>query len=206
MSTVNSKRFIERENLKLSIKTGQKTELILVTALHILAEQGDQGLTMRQVAKRAEMSLSNVQYYFRNKDALLAALIDFYLNESYETYYKFIETVPEQDKTEATIRFLLINPDMEFVCRVFKELWAISERNDAVKKHLTNHYQFYAQQLGEGLQALAAPECPKKNIDQAVSLILPLVEGFQITRDAIPLDAEALVNFLTTEVLRLIGR
>ncbi|MEM8862372.1 MAG: TetR/AcrR family transcriptional regulator [Chloroflexota bacterium] len=190
----------------MSVKTEQKTELIIVTALHILAEQGDQGLTMRQVAKRAEMSLSNVQYYFRTKDALLAALIDFYLNESYEAYYKFIETIPEQDKPEATIRFLLINPDMEFVCRVFKELWAISERNDVVKKHLANHYRFYAEQLGEGLQALATPECPKRNIDQAVSLILPLVEGYQITRDAIPLDAEALVQLLTAEVLRLIGR
>ena len=190
----------------MSVKTEQKMERIIVTALHILAEQGDQGLTMRQVAKRAQMSLSNVQYYFRNKDVLLAALIDFYLNESYETYHQFMATVSEQDQVEATIRFLLTNPDMEFVCRVFKELWAISERNEVVKKHLADHYRFYAKQLGNGLQALASPACPQQNIDQAVSLILPLGEGFNITREAIPLDAEALVRFLTAEVLRLIGR
>ncbi|MEM7801184.1 MAG: TetR/AcrR family transcriptional regulator [Chloroflexota bacterium] len=186
-------------------KAEQKKERIIVAAVDILAEHGDSGLTMRQVAKETQMALSNVQYYYRNKDALLAGLIDFYLNVCYEAYQRFVEKIPEGERLEASIRFLLVNPEMETVCQVFKELWAISERNEAIKTHLNDHYRFYAEQLANELKAMAPPDCTQQQIDRAVSLILPLVEGYNITSDALPLNETELVKFLTAQVLSIIG-
>lgn len=186
------------------MKAEQKTERIIVAALDLLAAHGDSGLTMRQVAKQTGMSLSNVQYYFRNKEALLAGLIDFYLNACYEAYDRFIETVPEEERLTASIRFLLINPEMETVCQVFKELWAISERNEVIRTHLNSHYRIYGEKLAQELKALAPSDCPQEKLDRAVSLILPLVEGFSITREALPLDAEGLVELVRDQVLSIV--
>ena len=47
-----------------------KAEKVIDRALVLLRTEGDRGVTMRRVAQDADMSLSNVQYYFKNKDAL----------------------------------------------------------------------------------------------------------------------------------------
>lgn len=60
------------------MKKSEKSEKILDVALTLLKNEGDYGVTMRQVAAGANMTLSNVQYYFKNKDNLLVALADRY--------------------------------------------------------------------------------------------------------------------------------
>ncbi|MEM8976769.1 MAG: TetR/AcrR family transcriptional regulator, partial [Pseudomonadota bacterium] len=50
-------------------------------ALELLVEAGDAGLTMRQLAARADMRLSNVQYYFKSREDVLKAMVSVYFQQ-----------------------------------------------------------------------------------------------------------------------------
>lgn len=59
----------------------QKELMILDRALDMLKETGDSGLTMRKLAERAGMRLSNVQYYFKSRDHVLKAMATRYFED-----------------------------------------------------------------------------------------------------------------------------
>ncbi len=186
-------------------KVEQKTSLIIDCALELLCKKGDKGLTMRQVAVSSKMSLSNVQYYFKNRDALLVGLIDYYLKECNESYDNHLKNVPDAEKLSEIIRLSICNSESSTFCNVFKELWAIADRNQVVRDHLNDYYFFFAKKLHNELQTLATPYCSSQRIDEAVSLILPLIEGYSITKNAIPIDTVEMVKLITNQIMKLIG-
>jgi AcrR family transcriptional regulator len=194
------------KDIDMSTKTDIKKARIIECALELLCEQGDKGLTMRQVAVCSKMSLSNVQYYFKNRDALLVGLIDYYLKECNESYDSHLNNVPDAEKLKRIISLSIGNSESSSVCNIFKELWAIADRNPIVKNHLNDYYKFFAKKLTNQLKVLAGPECADQSIDEAVSLILPLIEGYSITKNAIPLDTEGMITMITNQVMKIIGK
>ncbi|MFI7611207.1 TetR/AcrR family transcriptional regulator [Nonomuraea terrae] len=55
--------------------------LILETALDILDQEGDAGLSMRAIAARLDVKAASLYYHVRNKDTLLQALADHIAHE-----------------------------------------------------------------------------------------------------------------------------
>ena len=51
-------------------------EIIIQTATKMLSENGNQGLTLRKVAEKSGVTLSNVQYHFGDRDGLIVQVID----------------------------------------------------------------------------------------------------------------------------------
>jgi len=184
----------------------QKVALIISTALELLREAGDQGLTMRQVSVRSGMSLSNLQHYFKNKDALLIGLIDHYLEDCIAGMNMQLQEVKAKGPARfvAMVAFTLESPEAEPICRTFKEFWAIAERNPTIKSHLAGYYRTYVDLLGQELSAIA-PDCPRDRIDQAVSMLVPLIEGYAVTRTALPLDAAEMTTLITDQTLAMVG-
>lgn len=88
---------------------------------------------MRRVAQDADKSLSNAQYYFKNKDALLKAMPDRY-------FYRCLEDI-EGEPTIAAVgdvkaslrqvieRFLTHGLEVSDRCRVFREYGALATHN-----------------------------------------------------------------------------
>ncbi|MGE4616140.1 MAG: TetR/AcrR family transcriptional regulator [Gammaproteobacteria bacterium] len=61
---------------ELAMKRGEASRTrILETAQDALATQGLEGFVMREIAKRADMQLGNLQYYFPTRGDLLEAVI-----------------------------------------------------------------------------------------------------------------------------------
>ena len=61
---------------ELAMKRGEASRTrILETARDTLATQGLEGFVMREIAKRADMQLGNLQYYFPTRGDLLEAVI-----------------------------------------------------------------------------------------------------------------------------------
>ena len=58
---------------------------ILATAREILADSGLERFAMREIAKRADMGLGNLQYYFPTRDDLLEAVIEVEFEYNLET-------------------------------------------------------------------------------------------------------------------------
>lgn len=89
---------------------------ILDISRHLLYEEGYKSLSMRKIAKKANVSATSIYLYFENKDHLLHTLIE----ESVEDLSRFIESeaLPKTDSierfkaiTKSYVRFGLENPE-----------------------------------------------------------------------------------------------
>lgn len=184
-----------------------KTEHILNCAMAILKESGDQGLTMRQVAATADMRLSNVQYYFKTKELLLGALLEGFLVEYAESMQVF--SFPEQQDSEKKLSLLVLHilNDIESsdCAVVFKEIWAIAERNSAVKKAVDEYYKKLHAMLFEALEQTAPENCQRQQLDNAVAILLPFIEGYCITSSNLNVSTEKLSEQLGHMLYKLLS-
>jgi AcrR family transcriptional regulator len=160
-----------------------KIEHILNCAMNILIESGDQGLTMRKVAQAADMRLSNVQYYFKTKELLLGALLEGFLLEYAESMQLLSFSKQHAPEKKLSVLALHILNDIQSsdCAVVFKEIWAIAERNSAVKKALDEYYKKLYAMLFDALKQAAPENCQGKQLDNAVVILLPFIEGYCIT-------------------------
>ena len=172
----------------------QKKVHILNCSMAILKESGDQGLSMRKVAERAEMSLSNVQYYFKTKELLLGALLETFLLDYAESMQllSFPEKLSAEQRLEKSLLYILKDVETGECAVVFKELWAIAERNVAVKNAVAKYYQDLYNMLFDILEKAAAKGCQKQQIDKATGILLPFIEGYCITHSNLRVPAEEL--------------
>lgn len=176
-------------------KSNPKIPLIIDCALDILRDHGEQGLAMRKVATKAGMSLGNLQYYFKNKDELLAGVLDEYFERCGVRYdAAFSERRPEG--RNETIRFL-VTYGMEYadseIGKVFRELWGIAARNDSIKGHLQEYYQVYADEVTKVLAPFAKTSDAAA---RAVSLLIPFYEGYGLMSSPLPLNRKEMIEFL----------
>jgi len=152
------------------------------------------------------MSLSNLQHYFKTRDALLIGLVDHYLLQTAEVARRRLEGMPPgRERFVALISASLEDPELAPICRVFKDIWALAERSPNIKQHLDGYYQSYALALSDELRSIAPRSSPQR-VREAVSLVLPMVEGYAVTKDALPLDAAAMTRLLCEQVFALLGR
>ncbi len=167
-------------------------------ALDLLIEVGYQGLTMRGIADRCRMSLSNVQYYFRTKEDLIAEIADRYFGECNAVLSTYFENQGPVE-TRAALQdlvglFLEHGREMTDMCRVFRELWAIGSRNENVAELLNRHYQ----RLGGTLKRhMKYPSTSPEIMDRIVALLLVISEGFSIVGRSQPIDHDEARSFFT---------
>ena len=58
-----------------SVESGSQSESILQAAYDCLAEKGYADVSMRDIAERAQVALSQLHYYFKNKNTLFVAVV-----------------------------------------------------------------------------------------------------------------------------------
>ena len=187
------------------MRKNAKSEKVIDCALALLEDQGDQGVTMRQVAQRAEMSLSNVQYYFKNKDELLTAVADRYFNqclvEIQQQPVRLTQNNMKPELAKMLREFLAHGLEISEMCRIFREYWAIATRNKVIEEYLTNYYR----QLGEVLAGKLEPVAVSPQaVSMAVSVIIPFVEGYTITASSLPRNIDEVTGQLTRIVIKLL--
>jgi AcrR family transcriptional regulator len=184
----------------------QKIEHILRCAMTILKASGDQGLSMRKVAETADMRLSNVQYYFKTKELLLAALLEGFLLE----YADSMRTLALPDKLNSKEKLhhltlgMLNDIEKSECAMVFKEIWAIAERNHGVKKAIDDYYTKLHQLLFDALKKMAPAKCETQSINHAVAILLPFIEGYCITSSNLKVPADQLAKQLAMVLYTLL--
>lgn len=177
-----------------------KKVLIIENALDILKTGGDNALTMRQVATKSGISLSNVQYYYKTKNELLKAMVDNYFSECSLFFAKHVsnDNQTSKQKIEQLIRFGLDEEEnLIEMCHMFREFWAISSRNKEIKDYVNSYYKDYSKNLSSYFDNM---ESTPENIEKVVSFLMPYFEGYNITKNAIPLSHETLVKTLVETV------
>lgn len=184
------------------ISENPRVPLIIDCALTLLRDKGYGGLSMRQVAKGVEISLSNLQFYFKNKDELLRGMIDFYFERCstlFETHLESLESLQPTEKIRGIISFGLEGgEEIHEICKIFRELWAISTRNEEVKEHLEDYYRSYASRLSDLFSTVSVDTDKIKNV---TSLLLPYFEGYALMSPVLPREKDEVLEMLTNIVL-----
>nr|WP_305985950.1 TetR/AcrR family transcriptional regulator [Roseibium sp. MMSF_3544] len=171
---------------------------MLDCALKLLIETGDAGLTLRKLAERAGMRLSNVQYYFKSKDDVLVAMVARYFEECTATLMKLTQQ-SEAAGARERVRFLALSglahgQEISDMCRAFREIWAISSRNEMIDQCLIDYYRTFADVMVNFAFPDGLDDTGRARVQ---SLLIPFFEGYSITGRSVPLDLEDTADMLT---------
>lgn len=170
---------------KPSVTTGrglQRAEEILLAARDILVAEGYAGLSLRGIATRVNVSLSNVQHYYKGLDALMEALL-VYLMDGYqrqiEALLMSMGDSTQRDRLLAVLDLLLSEGRRAEVCAVFVEAWALGQRQPfaaQVMEQLQERERKEFYKLMFGLNpAIGACECK-----QRAALSVMLIHGMMV--------------------------
>lgn len=181
----------------------EKETQILECALKLLIETGHSGLTMRGIADCAGMRLSNVQYYFKSRDDILIAMVAQYFDACAEDLRRMTEDSKAETQRDR-IRFLVQaglshGHQISDMCRAFREIWAISSRNESVAQSLMHYYGRLADVIAE----YVFQDDPGGDARETLkALLIPYFEGYSVTAGSLGLGHETIADMLTNIVLR----
>ena len=161
---------------------------IIQAALEVLKVHGTEGLTMRKVAAEAEMSLGNLQYHFKDKSSLMAGLGEHYFGECAGLLDE-VELIPANGNAEEKLHHFILSlldhvghvDSISDMCRVFREMWALSTRDQEIHRQLVSYYQVLVEKLTVILLPISSSQSSAVRI---ASLLMPYLEGYSITFEA----------------------
>lgn len=172
---------------------------IVQSATEVLKHVGTEGLTMRKVAAHAEMSLGNLQYHYPDKAALMAGLAEHYFEECaglLDDYRHEPRNGSNEEQLHRFIAFLLDHVDhLSDMCRIFREMWALSARDSEIHRQLMDYYRLTFEKFSA---LLAAASDRQEDADAMASLLLPYIEGYSIAGEALPQEKSETARMLTT--------
>lgn len=115
---------------------------ILDTALEILIEDGYQALTLREVARRCNIQIGAVSYYYKSRSDLMLDVINHVL-APYADNIKAILHEPDltaEQKLERFIRLLLDDIQTKKTTRLFPHLWVLANHDPLIAKVVDSIY------------------------------------------------------------------
>lgn len=182
MSKSSHRQSVDDEKMKSPDTTSQKTrrspsgergqrrrDLILDTAADLLAQGGAEAINTNVLAERAGISVGSVYQYFSNKEAILAALGERYMQQLASNTVAALQ----QDVSGLDLAMMVdkvVNPMIDF------------ERKHPAFRYLN------AGQEGEGSLAVAAQQVDREILVTIYELLLRIcpdlnpIEGWQIAR------------------------
>lgn len=108
-----------------------RSQEILRTAQTILATEGYAGLSMRGVATQLGISLSTVQHYYTNKEALIEALLTYVMDNYQAAVAQVMNAMSDKSQLErfkTIIDLILIEIRRPETFGVLAEIYALSNR------------------------------------------------------------------------------
>lgn len=145
----------------------------------VIAESGIEGVSIRTLATRAEVSIGTVQYYFATKDELLQAV---WLHVRQQAARRFLATdvaaLPPTGQLERLIDLLLAPDADDKLSRVWLALVARAAHDPAIAALHRQQWHETEELLARTLAA-ANPTAPGDATDAAAEL-LALLDGLTI--------------------------
>ena len=104
---------------------------ILEAAYDIMLAEGFEAITMREIARRCEIRVGAVNYYYKSRTDLMQDLFEACLNPYFELYDNLVEDerYSVEERLERLIRAVLKDIQTEQTTKIFPELWSIANRD-----------------------------------------------------------------------------
>lgn len=132
-----------------------RIEAILDAAAEVLISQGYKKLTLRQIALQADITVGNLTYYYRSKEALLKDLLEKILSTYLDEMERIIEASGDspEDRFVAVVEYLIEDLNTERTTKFFPELWALANHDHYAAEMMENMYAKERQALYELIHA-----------------------------------------------------
>ena len=165
----------------LTTKGNERAAAILDAAKNVLVEEGFAALSLREVAKRADMAVGNVGYYFPTKDSLLVALAEYIFDRWDARFRRHLP--PDLVGAEAvflhSIRFMIEENKRPKTKSLLLEMWAMANRSGAIRRMMDT---FYGRMRGwiEAMLADIDPGMTSHRRRLRAALITAQIEGLML--------------------------
>ena len=175
------KQIRTRDGTALRKRGTDRVKTILKAAEDIFLEGGYQNLTMRNIAQRANISLSNLTYYFKTKDDLFQTLIDGVTARYADQLVSIFKIYPDDPKERFNtyLSYLLRDCRRPKSRALFYHLWAVSTHDQFVLFMREHSYGLFFSQIRELCNALNS-DISDEVLNQRSYLIMSLVEGMHV--------------------------
>jgi AcrR family transcriptional regulator len=151
---------------------------ILDSARDIFMEEGYSSLTMRKVATKANISIGNLNYYYRTKEDLLRDLLDYFITPYLEEFDRARQQAGEspEKQIKAVLKFWLEDLGTPETTVFFPECWALSNHNSFVAELMDNLYSKAREPLNELIPQIN-PTLTQKESEQLALYMCASMEG-----------------------------
>lgn len=180
---------------------------ILDCALDILAKNGFEQVTLREVARRLEMSIGNLQHYFPTRESLVEAMLTSVMQQ-YDVAYSRLEgmdTAAPRDRLIKVIRYLLADISNPRTNGIFFELWAQANRNPFASQIMAKMYRHHIESIEKLIYDVNKDLTPQAARTRAV-IIASMIEGLMIflaDRREKFFDVEDVISTSVNQILAL---
>lgn len=186
-------------------KTTPTAQKILKCLEDVALEKGLDALSMRDVARRANISLASLQYHYPSKDKLIDAFVHDIVSQLQAGIEEILALEQTTPKLPLIVQYLVDEALQGKESSVLLMIWARALHNQTTEEALKEFFQSYQR----GVQTLVQVDYPTISQPQAATaatLIVSMIEGLGTTlsiTDQSTLDQRALIQtavHFTTEI------
>ena len=155
-----------------------RAEHILRAAQHVFLRDGAPGFSGRTVAAEAGISLGSLQHFFPTMDGLLAAMLEFVVNEYDEAYERVLRALPlnAEARLRTVVDYLISDIWRPDTRKFFFGLWALGCHNDFAEQLVVQMYEYHRHNLAVFIGA-ALPELSDEHCLDLAMQVAALIDG-----------------------------
>ncbi len=155
-----------------------RAEHILRAAQHVFLRDGATGFSGRTVAAEAGVSLGSLQHFFPTMDGLLAAMLEFVINEYDEAYERALRALPlnAEARLRAVVEYLITDIWRSDTRKFFFGLWALGCHNDFAEQLVAQMYDYHRHSLAVFIGA-ARPDLSDEQCVDVAMQVAALIDG-----------------------------
>jgi len=155
-----------------------RIEAILDAAAEVLISQGYKKWTLRQIALQAGITVGNLTYYYRSKEALLKDLLENILSTYLDEMDRIVEASGDSPDARfvAVVEYLIEDLHTQRTTRFFPELWALANHDAYAAELMEKMYADERQALFDLIHAIN-PELDDQQTNHLALFVSSSIEG-----------------------------
>ncbi len=175
---MQEKKHLRRARVATYEKGQVRIEAILDAAEEVLISQGYKKLTLRQIALQAGITVGNLTYYYRTKEALLKDLLEKILSAYLDEIDRIVKASGDspEDRFVAAVEFLIDDLNTRRTTGFFPELWALANHDEYAAELMEDMYVQERRAIYELIDAIN-PGLDKQQTSYLALFISCSIEG-----------------------------
>jgi len=140
---------------------------------------GLEGATMQRISAKAEVKLSMIPHYFGNREGLVSAMIDRFLETYRADFENFLESVAPTARLAALLDLYFSDIYSSYRPQdnvIMTELMGLAQRQPAVKQQLLEIFQLFEDLFCQELQRVY-PDALKQSCQKVAHILISLWYG-----------------------------